>query len=267
MDNGTRLCRACGIAKPDAQFGLIGPGKRRGTCNACRWKRRGVTLAERECVGCGAGFRPKDAKYTSYCTSLCAIRHQQEQSWVGRFSPAPWHECSVCGEGFYARKARAACSRSCLLRKARESGRAEHPSITDECSECGESFTYTRYNHGRVVCSERCNRLRAKRLNPDAWAARRSRQRAIRRGRMMTHDAEMIIPRVVFIRDRWCCWICASPVLRSKRAPHPLSPTIDHVLPLALGGTHRYDNVRCAHFLCNARRGAAPPPQGQNSRA
>jgi hypothetical protein len=30
---------------------------------------------------------------------------------------------------------------------------------------------------------------------------------------------------------------------------------MDHVIPLAKGGTHEPANVRCAHFLCNALKG------------
>ena len=33
-------------------------------------------------------------------------------------------------------------------------------------------------------------------------------------------------------------------------------PTIDHVKPLALGGTHTWDNVKLACFICNCSKGA-----------
>jgi hypothetical protein len=38
--------------------------------------------------------------------------------------------------------------------------------------------------------------------------------------------------------------------------PHPQSRVLDHIIPLALGGTHTQGNVRIAHWLCNARKGA-----------
>lgn len=34
-------------------------------------------------------------------------------------------------------------------------------------------------------------------------------------------------------------------------------PSVDHVIPLSLGGPHDLDNVRLAHFLCNSLRGTA----------
>lgn len=31
--------------------------------------------------------------------------------------------------------------------------------------------------------------------------------------------------------------------------------TLDHIHPLALGGSHTYDNVKAAHYGCNSQRG------------
>lgn len=42
----------------------------------------------------------------------------------------------------------------------------------------------------------------------------------------------------------------------SVRFPDPKSPSIDHVVPLAEGGTHDPANLRLTHLGCNARRQA-----------
>jgi 5-methylcytosine-specific restriction endonuclease McrA len=34
-----------------------------------------------------------------------------------------------------------------------------------------------------------------------------------------------------------------------------MSATLDHVVPISVGGEHTRENVRCAHLRCNARRG------------
>ena len=34
-----------------------------------------------------------------------------------------------------------------------------------------------------------------------------------------------------------------------------MSATLDHVIPLAKGGAHARANVRCAHLICNLRKG------------
>lgn len=38
--------------------------------------------------------------------------------------------------------------------------------------------------------------------------------------------------------------------------PDRLAPTLDHIIPLAAGGTHEPSNCQCAHFSCNSAKGA-----------
>ena len=57
-------------------------------------------------------------------------------------------------------------------------------------------------------------------------------------------------------RDGWVCWICGREILRENHERHHrLSPTCDHVIPLALGGSDEDGNVRAAHLGCNSWRG------------
>ncbi len=48
------------------------------------------------------------------------------------------------------------------------------------------------------------------------------------------------------------CGICGKPVDFSIRFPHPLSPCIDHIIPVSKGG-HPSDiqNMQLAHMCCN----------------
>ncbi|WP_434744799.1 HNH endonuclease [Streptomyces sp. A-14] len=56
----------------------------------------------------------------------------------------------------------------------------------------------------------------------------------------------------VYERDHWTCQLCREPVVRDQVVPHPQAPTLDHVIPLARGGTHEPANVQLAHYLCNS---------------
>ena len=48
------------------------------------------------------------------------------------------------------------------------------------------------------------------------------------------------------------CAICGKPVDFSLKFPHPLSPTIDHIIPIAKGGhPSDIDNLQLAHRCCN----------------
>ena len=51
------------------------------------------------------------------------------------------------------------------------------------------------------------------------------------------------------------CGICGKPVDFKQKYPHPLSPCIDHIIPLAKGG-HPSDieNLQLAHWTCNRQK-------------
>lgn len=51
------------------------------------------------------------------------------------------------------------------------------------------------------------------------------------------------------------CGICGLPINLSLSHPHPWSLTIDHVIPIAKGGTTRAENLQPAHFKCNRQKG------------
>lgn len=59
----------------------------------------------------------------------------------------------------------------------------------------------------------------------------------------------------VFERDGFRCKLCGGRLAMKQKAPHPKSPTIDHVIPLSLGGTHEPANCQSAHFWCNSAKG------------
>lgn len=51
------------------------------------------------------------------------------------------------------------------------------------------------------------------------------------------------------------CGICGHPVDFSLKPPHPMSPTIDHIIPIAKGGhPSDIDNLQLAHWTCNRQK-------------
>ena len=55
------------------------------------------------------------------------------------------------------------------------------------------------------------------------------------------------------------CGICGKPVDMSLKYPHPMSPTIDHIIPVnGPGGLRGHpsslDNLQLAHFSCNRQK-------------
>ena len=58
-------------------------------------------------------------------------------------------------------------------------------------------------------------------------------------------------------RDGDDCKVCSTRIEDFDLPwPHPLSPSVDHVIPVRNGGSHRLSNLQLAHLVCNLRKGA-----------
>lgn len=58
--------------------------------------------------------------------------------------------------------------------------------------------------------------------------------------------------RVVILRTQDVCGICGQPVDKKIKPPHPLSPTVDHIIPISKGGNpSALSNLQLAHRCCN----------------
>lgn len=55
------------------------------------------------------------------------------------------------------------------------------------------------------------------------------------------------------------CGICGAFLDRQVPYPDPMSQSLDHIIPLALGGGHVQDNLQWAHLRCNVSKGARSP--------
>jgi len=51
------------------------------------------------------------------------------------------------------------------------------------------------------------------------------------------------------------CGICGKPVDKNLKYPDPMSPVIDHIIPIAKGGhPSSIDNLQLAHWSCNRQK-------------
>lgn len=81
-----------------------------------------------------------------------------------------------------------------------------------------------------------------------------------RRARKLAAFVAPVDMREVFDRCRGRCHICGGKVRWDRAHPDALSKSIDHLVPLSLGGTHEPANVALAHLRCNVQRGAGRRP-------
>lgn len=73
-------------------------------------------------------------------------------------------------------------------------------------------------------------------LRPEADPARRA---------VFDHNKKIILA------TQSVCGICGQPIDKSLKYPHPLSPTVDHIIPCNRGGSDDLDNLQIAHRKCN----------------
>lgn len=61
--------------------------------------------------------------------------------------------------------------------------------------------------------------------------------------------------RAQILKTQTICGICGKPVDFSLKYPHPLSATVDHIIPVSKGG-HPTDisNLQLAHRCCNREK-------------
>lgn len=55
----------------------------------------------------------------------------------------------------------------------------------------------------------------------------------------------------IILATQSICAICGQPVDKSLKYPHPMSPSVDHIIPCAKGGSDDLDNLQLAHRKCN----------------
>lgn len=99
--------------------------------------------------------------------------------------------------------------------------------------------------------------------NPDKVKAANQISEQRRRARLNSLPPESIesIDRVkVFERDNWRCQLpkCSASsrkIDKRLKNPHPLSASLDHIIPVKFGGAETYANVQAAHLRCNHEKG------------
>jgi len=225
---------------------------RRDYCsNACKMQTRKLV-----CKGCNGVFIGGN---TSYCSVAC--RASAASTRRARALPG---ECVQCG-GYAAKLiSRRYCSNRCqaLAMGARKRHQClECQSVLFGCRSaycsdfCRAKNSNDRY---RARFKEWIRRYRQTEVYKDARRAAGARRRARLRGVY----TENVSPRKVFMRDGWMCQICGIKTPSAKRGLMvPNAPELDHIVPLALGGTHTYTNTQCLCRRCNGAKGATV--QGQ----
>jgi 5-methylcytosine-specific restriction endonuclease McrA len=185
--------------------------------------KRGIT-----CAHCGA-----DHKTAQSSAKFCSV-HCSKRAAAGWPPPSAW---STCTDLVHVPTTPKAPKVPTLPVVVKPSGGIF---VNGACARCASQFTAWSTKGEARYCSLQCARAHG-----------RDKRRAVKRNAYVAD----VNRRAIFERDGWQCQLCGDPVKRNAKVPDPKAPTIDHIVPLAAGGTHEPANAQCAHFLCNSRKG------------
>lgn len=190
-------------------------------------------------------FYTSKGKVNSWCKECYRQDHR------GKYSPSGGQtdevrNCRQCKKE-YAPKLRTEsyfCSRICKDKNRKEMDKAARIASKSErlCSGCNKKIPRTA-RADKKWCSDEC-----------ASIVRGHTSNTKRRIRT-TEEIENFNRNDVYERDKWICQLCKKPVNPNLSYPNPLCASLDHVIPLSRGGSHKTTNVQLAHLHCNTSRG------------
>lgn len=78
---------------------------------------------------------------------------------------------------------------------------------------------------------------------------------ALRADKQGAHRVAFEKNKKIILKTQNICGICGRPVDKKLKAPDPMSPVIDHIIPINKGG-HPSDinNLQLAHWSCNRQK-------------
>lgn len=205
---------------------------------------------EIQCRNCLIFFYSKEKK-RKYCSIECSndwIRKHGTRSIVSyvvyRF------DCKVCGKrcNEVGRRRRKYCSKRCedkYWATEYQSKKVLMNTMNVRCKECSKYFTT--HVKSRRFCSKSCG-------NKYHWR----KKDILRRMRIKDNGAidYCISLERLHKRDKGICHICKNKVDMNLNTNDDMYGSIDHVIPLAKGGTHTWDNIKLSHRICNSIKGA-----------
>lgn len=247
------LCAIEGCGKPESAKGWCKTHYNRS------WKWGSTDDRPATCITCGVEFSVKpmghNAKYCSDdCKPRCSIqeceRPSQSHGWCTmhyrrylthgdplRSNRPEWATewvCVMCGgEVKKGSKRRRHCSSRCQQRDHRSRNGVVYER-SRPCTRCGVE----------IDLFEGASPGRKRRADVALCVECKGRDRRPAR-RQLEH---------LLARDFLICGICDQPVDPDLKWPEHRSATVDHVLPVAHGGTDDLDNLQLAHLACNATK-------------
>jgi len=196
-----------------------------------------MAFNRRVCVECGASFFPNRSGQVR-CV-VCREAHRRELRRLRGLRRTERHRaaraievqtCAACHLPFKDDQARKYCRRV-------ECQRARNTARMHQYFERYEARTGTPYEIKR---------------SPGTRQRNGAERRAYLRG---AHVGDPFTREYIGERDSWQCALCGNPIDSLLKWPDPQSQSLEHIVPLSLGGEHSKENCTIAHLSCNSRGG------------
>ena len=234
-------------------------------------------MPNRYCLRCNQSIdhMAARAKYCSRSCSHMASSQRCKDRQAGKHVPfieygTPRKQCDECGQRVKV-AGRMFCSRTCQTVARRKAAGmvasrsteiqlfvlAENPRqrtskngevssryfVHGSCKECGNTFTAVTRGKWNLpsYCSKRCSH-RSHCRNA----------KHIRRERKKLNGKSDVSRSQIFKRDNYTCKLCNEPLDMDAQPNDNRAPSLDHIVPLAKGGSPTMSNLQAAHRLCNS---------------
>ena len=113
-----------------------------------------------------------------------------------------------------------------------------------QCKNCNETITTKK--SWQIYCNGICSDM-----------AKETKRRQIGVAKFNKSTAPNIVARIYY-RDKGLCGICNKHIDLQLQYPDPNSLSIDHIIPISLGGNNFQANLQPSHLICNTKRGNKP---------
>lgn len=238
-----KVIKKCNLCTSEFEVSRKSVGKQKYCSEKCAKvaanKRNCGGPVEKECRLCGKSFKTHKTTYNlqKYCSNACRMKDHYINN-----KKIVYRNCKYCSDEFEVGERRIFCSEECSNKQ--EELEKKKRWRFKKCKYCERWH----YRYKSVYCSENCS-TKAKRLYDELRKSERL-ERARKNGQF---DADIDIYKLIE-RDGGHCYLCGDDVLFACHYNDPKYPTIEHVIPIAKGGTHSWGNVKVACRECNTRK-------------
>lgn len=191
--------------------------------------------------------KARQAQYQRWTNFVLTVDPSQRPPSQRPFNLTPWPTCTTDGCHNILPSRIAAPCRYCAWQQRIANRPNTWRNAGKPCKGgCGKQLT--RYQQHTCLAPQ-CIKIYQRQSPKHKTARRKNSQR--RRARERASFVEDVDVMLHFQWQQGRCYHCGHKIQIDKTSPHPKSLTLDHLIPLALGGDHSYANTVASCWNCN----------------